>query len=169
MQAEAISEGASTHGAADENGAQFLTFMLDGSEYGLEILRVQEIKGWDNVTPIPNTPDHLRGVINLRGTVVPVIDLRLRFGLPSIEFTSTTVVIIVKVEHQDKTQTFGFVVDAVSEVYTVSHDQIKPAPEVGSEGGSEFVSSLITVHDEKMVILLDIDNLVSADLLTQVE
>jgi purine-binding chemotaxis protein CheW len=150
--------------AAETSTSQYLTFMLDGAEYGVDILRVQEIKGWDTATRIPNTPDYVMGVINLRGTVVPVIDLRRRFELDPLDYSNTTVVVIVKVKSESKREhTCGFVVDAVSEVYSVPRDNIKPAPDVGSSVKMDFVKGLVTV-EEKMLILLDIDNLVDTHL-----
>lgn len=141
---------------------QYLTFMLAGEEYGVDILTVQEIKGWDSATPIPNTPHYVLGVINLRGTVVPVIDLRARFGLPTAEFGITTVVIVLRTRGQDHDRTIGVVVDAVSEVYNVSVDSVGPAPDFGDSASTEFVKGLARVG-EKMVILLDSDNLVDFD------
>ena len=91
----------------EDAGGQYLTFMLAGEEYGVEILKVQEIKGWDTVTPIPNTPDHVLGVLNLRGAVVPIIDLRTRFTLEQIDYGPTTVVIVVKVANEDQERTVG--------------------------------------------------------------
>ena len=93
---EAIADQAQVNGDAGDAAGQYLTFLLAGEEYGLEILRVQEIKGWDSATPIPNTPDHVLGVLNLRGAVVPIIDLRKRFNLDSIPYGPTTVVIVVR-------------------------------------------------------------------------
>jgi len=140
-------------------GNQYLTFMLAGEEYGVDILRVQEIKGWDNVTKIPNTPKYIRGVINLRGTIVPIIDLRLRFNLDYLEYGVTTVVIVVKVESENgKERTMGIVVDAVSDVYNISNDDFKDAPDFGTAVDTDFVKGLTTVN-EKMVILLDIDHM----------
>lgn len=138
---------------------QVLTFVLDGEEYGVDILRVQEIKGWDRVTPIPNTAECVRGVINLRGTVVPIIDLRLRFAKPAIEYSKTTVVIVLRVQAQRGERTVGLVVDAVSDVYTIASSQLRDAPELGGNAAARCVSGLATVG-EKLVILLDIDQLV---------
>lgn len=144
----------------DNETEQYLTFILAGEEYGVDILRVQEIKGWDNATEIPNTPDYIKGVINLRGTIVPIVDLRTRFDLESIEYNKTTVVIVLKViAAEGAERTMGFVVDAVSEVYNVSSEQLKPSPDFGSVVSTEFIKGLATV-DEKMVILLDIDHLI---------
>ncbi len=139
---------------------QYLTFFLNGEEYGVDILRVQEIKGWTSTTKIPNTPDYIRGVMNLRGAIVPIIDLRMRFSMPSVEYTATTVVIVLKLETESGERTVGFVVDAVSDVYNVSGEQLKPAPDFGEHVHTEFVRALATV-DEKMVIMLDIDRLLT--------
>ena len=146
---------------AEDNRAssQYLTFMLSGEEYGLEILKVQEIKGWDSVTPIPNTPEHMLGVLNLRGAIVPIIDLRKRFALDDIEFGPTTVVIVVKMQDEDQSRTVGLVVDAVAEVYRLENERIQPPPEMGTRIQTDFVRGLATV-DKKMVILLDVDQLI---------
>jgi purine-binding chemotaxis protein CheW len=137
---------------------QYLTFIMADEEYGVDILRVQEIKGWDTVTPLPNTPEYVKGVINLRGTIVPIIDLRERFGLETVSYGPTTVVIVLKVNSQKGQRVMGIVVDAVSEVYNVPDEELKPAPDFGSSMSTEVVKGLATV-EEKMVILLDIDRL----------
>lgn len=142
---------------------EFLTFMLAGEEYGVDILRVQEIKGWDVVTNIPNTPDYIRGVINLRGTIVPIIDMRLRFNLEKREYGPTTVVIVLKVKHTGGTdRTMGVVVDGVSDVYNVPMSDIKASPDFGTAVDTEFVRGLATVG-EKMVIVLDIDHMLNSE------
>jgi len=138
---------------------QYLTFILAGEEYGVEILRVQEIKGWNDVTPIPNTPDHVLGVLNLRGAIVPIVDLRKRFGLETVEFGKTTVNIVVRMQHDDQERTVGLVVDAVADVYRLDNSDIQPTPEMGTSIDTRFVRGLAVV-DENMVILLDIDNLI---------
>jgi purine-binding chemotaxis protein CheW len=144
------------------NVDQYLTFILNGEEYGVDILRVQEIKGWDTATPIPNTPAYVRGVINLRGTIVPIIDLRARFGLEQVPYGPTTVVIVLKVMNGNASRIMGIVVDAVSEVYNVGQSDLKPAPEFGGAVRVDFVKGLATV-DRKMVIVLDIDHLLNSD------
>ena len=123
---------------------------------------MQEIKGWIPTTRIPNTPEYIRGVMNLRGAIVPIIDLRLRFAMPAIEYTATTVVIVLKVHSEGLERTIGFVVDAVSDVYNVSADQFRAAPDFGAHVHTDFIRALATV-EEKMVILLDIDHLVSVE------
>lgn len=138
---------------------QYLTFMLAGEEYGVEILKVQEIKGWDSVTPIPNTPQHVLGVLNLRGAVVPIVDLRTRFALESIPYGPTTVVIVVKMSQADQERTVGLVVDAVADVYRLESAEIQAAPEMGCTIHTDFVRGLATV-DGKMVILLEVDRLI---------
>jgi len=157
--AEQIANGLDSDSEADGN--QFLTFLLAGEEYGVDILRVQEIKGWNTVTPIPNTPEYIRGVINLRGTIVPIVDLRRRFGLEPMEYGPMTVVIVLKVMHEDKSRVMGIVVDAVSDVYNVQEDALKPAPDFGSVVNVDFVRGLATVQEE-MVIILDIDHLLNS-------
>lgn len=135
---------------------QYLTFMMDNEEYGIEILSVQEIRGWEPMTVIPNAPDYVKGVINLRGTVVPVIDLRLRFQLPKVEYSEVTVVVIVKVLIDGHEKIMGVVVDAVSDVYSLNKDEAAQTPAVGDMANKEFIDGLINVGD-KMVVLLDLD------------
>jgi purine-binding chemotaxis protein CheW len=148
---------------------KYLTFVLATEEYAVDILRVQEIKGWSKVTPIPNTPPYICGVINLRGTIVPVIDLRLRFNLTHQEYGTMTVIVVVKVLSQNgKERIMGVVVDAVSDVYDVSENELKPPPDFGSVISTEFVKGLATV-EEKMVIVLDVDKLLNSQELAIVD
>lgn len=147
------------HDAADS--AQFLTFVCAGEEYGVDILCVQEIKGWDGVTRVPYTPPYLLGVMNLRGVIVPVIDLRTRFGVQLRAPDSSTVVIVVRVRSEHGEKTAGIVVDAVSEVYSVLPENIKATPELGAVADGACVRGLASV-DGKMVMLLDIDKLVTS-------
>ncbi len=149
---------------AEENSEteQFLTFIMANEEYGVDILRVQEIRGWDVVTPIPNTPAYVKGVINLRGTIVPIVDLRERFGLESIEYGPTTVVIVLRVVGETTDRIMGIVVDAVSDVYNIDNADMKPAPDFGSSVSIEFVRGLSTVA-ETMLIILDIDKMLSGN------
>jgi len=145
---------------------QYLTFMLSGEEYGVDILTVQELRGWEETTPIPNTPSFVLGVINLRGVVVPIVDLRQRFGLERMEFGPTTVVIIVKVQTGGKERVLGIVVDAVSEVYDINKDDMQPPPDMEGSISIDFVTGLATM-DDKMVILLDINKLVTEGILSK--
>lgn len=139
---------------------QYLTFIMSGEEYGVDILAVQEIRGWEEPTFIPNAPDYIRGVINLRGTVVPIMDMRLRFGLAEVEYGPLTVVIILKYEIEQKERVMGVVVDAVSDVYTISESEARQPPELNEDEHSNFIKGLVNVKD-KMVILLEVDELLS--------
>jgi purine-binding chemotaxis protein CheW len=141
--------------------AQYLTFVLANEEYGVDILRVQEIKGWDSATPIPNTPDYIRGVINLRGTIVPIVDLRRRFEMAMADYGPTTVVIVLKVQGADRMRIIGIVVDAVSDVCSVAEGELRPPPDFGGSVSVDFIRGLAT-SDGKMIILLDIDHLLNA-------
>ncbi len=152
----------STDIASDEDAHQYLTFIMAEEEYGLDILRVQEIRGWSSVTKIPNMPSYVKGVINIRGTIVPIIDLRERFSMDNVDYNQTTVVIVVKVISSERERIMGIVVDAVSDVYSVQHDAIKEAPDFGGTISIDFVRGLAPV-DEKMLILLEIDRLLCAD------
>lgn len=156
---------ATIEGAARADGNalnQYLAFILAGEEYGVDILRVQEIKGWSPVTAIPNTPAHVKGVLNLRGTIVPIIDLRLRLGLPSIAYGPTTVIVVLKTMNERDARTVGLVVDAVSDVYNVGAPQMRPPPEFGGTVTTEFIDGLVAL-EKKMVILLNIDRLLNTD------
>lgn len=146
---------------ATSNAAQYLTFVCGGEEYGVEILRVQEIKGWDRVTRVPYAPSYVLGVMNLRGMIVPVVDLRRRLNLEHRSFDASTVVIVVRVHSSRGEKTVGIVVDGVSEVYSVVADAIKPIPELGTVADGACVKGIANV-DGKMVMLLDIDELVAA-------
>ncbi|MBN4061440.1 purine-binding chemotaxis protein CheW [bacterium AH-315-G11] len=145
---------------------QYLTFILSGEEYGVDILTVQELRGWESTTPIPNTPSFVLGVINLRGVIVPIVDLRDRFGLDRMEYGPTTVVIIVKVDAGGKERVLGIVVDAVSEVYDINKSDVQPPPDMDGSISIDFVTGLATM-DEKMVILLDITKLVNEGILSK--
>jgi purine-binding chemotaxis protein CheW len=153
-----------------DGGEQYLTFILAGEEYGIDILRVQEIRGWSKPTPMPRAPTFLKGVINLRGNIVPIIDLRERFDLPAIEYGPSTVVIVISLnDHEapdEDPHDVGIVVDAVSEVYTIDSKLIKDAPDMGPAEG-QFVKGLATM-EEKLVILLDIDLLISKSMIVSV-
>jgi purine-binding chemotaxis protein CheW len=147
---------------------KYLTFVLATEEYAVDILRVQEIKGWNKPTPIPNTPEYLCGVINLRGTIVPIIDLRLRFGLERLPYGQMTVIVVVRVVSGNRERIMGIVVDAVSDVYDINEADVKSTPEFGSVINIEFVKGLANVS-EKMIIILEIDALLNSNELAIIE
>lgn len=133
---------------------QYLTVNLAHEEYGIDILAVREIRGWTPVTRIPQSPHYVLGVLNLRGAIVPVIDLRLRFGLVREEYSATTVTVIITVAGRQ----FGVVVDAVSDVLDVADDAIRPVPDMGTTVDTEYLKGLTSAGD-RMVLLLDADRL----------
>ena len=143
---------------------QYLSFFLGGEEYATDILSVQEIKGWDTVTRVPYSPDYILGVINLRGSIVPVVDLRVRFSLEKAEFDAATVVIVVHVAGTRGERIVGIVVDAVSDVYTVPSENIQPPPDVMGSVDHMFVVGLANL-DNKLLIILDIERLVISSVL----
>lgn len=136
---------------------EFLTFTLGREEYGIDILRVQEIRGYDAVTAIANSPPFIKGVINLRGIIVPIVDLRVKFNLPQVTYDAFTVVIILNIAQR----TVGIVVDGVSDVVSLGDDQIKPPPEFGAACDTEYLTGL-GVNDQHMLILVDIEKLMSS-------
>ncbi|MFC5513565.1 chemotaxis protein CheW [Massilia jejuensis] len=135
-----------------------LAFKLGNEEYGIKILKVQEIRGYETVTRIASAPEHVKGVVNLRGTIVPIVDMRIKFKLGEPTYNQFTVVIILNI--QDRV--VGMVVDAVSDVISLTADQIKPAPDMGGTINTDYVVGLGTV-DERMIILVDIDRLMSSE------
>jgi purine-binding chemotaxis protein CheW len=141
-----------------DDGRQYLTFIMANEEYGVDILCVQEIRGWEDATPIPKAPPHIKGVINLRGTIVPIVDLRQCFGLDSITYSPLTVVIVLKVQSETGGKVMGVVVDAVSDVYALNQEDMKMAPDLGDAVNTEYIKGLVNV-DGKMVILLEMDKL----------
>ncbi|AZQ12499.1 MULTISPECIES: chemotaxis protein CheW [Shewanella] len=149
---------------AEHGNQQFLSFIMANEEYGVDILSVQEIRGWEATTVLPNAPDYVKGVINLRGTIVPIIDLRQKFGIKTLEYGATTVVIVVKVTMEDSQKIIGIVVDAVSDVFSIEEEEIRRAPDFGHETDLRFIKGLANVQD-KMVILLEINKLLGSAVL----
>ncbi len=135
---------------------QYLTFWLDGQEYGLDLLRVREIRGFTAITHIPNMPPHIKGLLNLRGTVLPVIDLRLKFSMPEKPYTKFTVIIIAK----SRDRNVGLVVDSVSDVLSIPDQQINPPPDFGFAVDRNFILGLLKASD-RLSILLDLEKLLS--------
>jgi purine-binding chemotaxis protein CheW len=147
---------------------QFLSFTLAKDDYGVDILRVQEIRGWEEVRKIPNTPDYIKGVINLRNTVVPIVDLRIRFGQKDVEYKPTTVIIVLSVEVDSTTRVVGVVVDAVSDVINVNEGDIKDAPDFGTTVDTKYIKGMVMAGN-RMVILLDTDKLLNPKELTMLD
>ncbi len=144
--------------------AQYLTFRLGNETYGLNILRVKEIRGWVPVTTIPQSPPHVLGMLNLRGAVVPIVDLRRRFDLASAEFTPVTVVIVLSLHSpQGGTRECGVVVDSVSDVVDLDPTTIKPAPALNGHSLANYILG-VAESDDRMVMLMDIEGLLRQDL-----
>ena len=147
-----------TAAALESEGSGFaqelLTFTLGAEEYAIDILKVQEIRGYDAVTSIANAPAFIKGVINLRGTIVPIVDLRIKFGVGEAEYTPFTVVIILNIGHR----VVGIVVDGVSDVISLTPEQIRPAPEFAATVDTKYIEGLGTLG-ERMLIVVDIGRL----------
>lgn len=142
---------------------QFLTFELAGEAYGIEILKVQEIRGWEPVRKIPNTPAYLKGALNLRGTIVPIIDLRERFQMEAIEYTPTTVVIVISVDSPDTGRSMmGIVADAVSDVLDIDLADVKSSPNLGVRIDTRYMRGMY-VGKKTMVMLLNVDKLLNPE------
>jgi purine-binding chemotaxis protein CheW len=145
-------------GAALARPQEFLAFTLGAEEYGIDIQKVQELRGYEAVTHIANAPEFIKGVVNLRGVIVPILDMRLRFGLKDPTYDQFTVVVILKVRER----TIGLVVDSVSDVSALTAEQIKPAPEFGNAMNVHYLTGIATVGD-RMLALLDIEKMLSGE------
>jgi purine-binding chemotaxis protein CheW len=144
-----------------KDSQQFLTFLLDDQEYGLEIFKIREIRGYAPITPIPNVPAHVRGVMNLRGTVLPVVDLRMKFRLPPVEYNKYTVIVIATVAEK----TVGLLVDAVSDVLMVENDSIREAPDFGSAVDTRFINGVFQ-SKEHLTVALNLEELLTESEIT---
>jgi purine-binding chemotaxis protein CheW len=146
----------------DKNGdqRQFLTFAVNGEEYGVDIMTVREIKGWTETTRLPNSPEFMRGVMNLRGLIIPIFDLRARFRKELTKANAKHVVIILAIGERN----IGVLVDAVSDILTVSADDIRPTPEMELAANTDFIGGLISL-EKRMVVLLAVERLFGADVL----
>lgn len=147
-----------TNGSGTNIAAEYLTFTLGNEEYGIDILKVQEIRGYDTVTHIANAPEFIKGVINLRGVIVPIVDMRIKFRVGEPIYNEFTVVIIMNVLGK----VVGMVVDGVSDVVALAPEQIKPAPEMGAALDTHYITGLGTMNDQ-MLILIDIETLMSSE------
>jgi purine-binding chemotaxis protein CheW len=156
----AVMEGASRDAA--QRAGKFLTFKLAREEYGLEILKVKEIFGLMSITKVPRTPDYILGVINLRGKVIPVIDLRSRFSMDRIESTNETCIIVVDVKRDNQSVLMGILVDGVSEVLDISADEIEDTPSFGGNVDTEFILGMGKAKD-RVIMLLDIDKVMTSE------
>ncbi len=150
------------------NTIQYLSFVLGKEEYGVDILRVQEIRSWEPVSRVPNVPPYEKGVVNLRGAIVPIIDLRERFSLSKVEYTPLTVVVVLQTGSGSHTRIMGVVVDSVSDVISVDKAEIQGAPDFGTKVSNEFINGLVSVS-ERMVMLLDVDKLLTLEAFEQNE
>ncbi len=144
---------------------QYLTFQLGEEVFAVDVSHVREILEFTTVTKVPRTPDYMRGVINLRGSVVPVLDMRLKFGLSLTEKTVDTCIIVVEVFFEDESTIIGALVDSVQEVLELEPDQIEPAPRIGTQLKTEFIKGM-GKRDDRFIILLDIDKIFSSEELT---
>ena len=149
-----------------DKGGKYLTFRLGGEEYGLEILKVREIIGLMDITVVPRTPAHVRGVINLRGKIIPVLDLRVKFGMPSVENTEETCIIVVEVHKNEESVEMGILVDKVSEVLDIKSEDIEDAPSFGSGFDVTFILGMAKAEDS-VKILLNIDAVLQGDEIIQ--
>jgi purine-binding chemotaxis protein CheW len=147
----AISYENSVH--ANEDETQYLTFQLAGEQYGVDILKVQEIRGTTAATVIPNAPSYVRGVINLRGSIVPIVDLRRRLDMPEAEYAEASVVVIMMVERNDQNQLVGLVVDGVSDVLNIAREDVRPVPRIGELEKEEYLAGIARLDDELVLIL----------------
>ena len=161
MQDTGISQDASRSG-------QYLSFRIGSDDYAVDILRVQEIRGWEQVRDLPDSPDFVKGVLDMRGTIVPIIDLRIRFGDPQPQYLATTVVIVVSVERRDgHRQLVGTVVDSVSDVLDIDLSDMKAPPGIGREAAQKYLQGMVSL-ERGMVVLLDLDILFGSIDLDQV-
>lgn len=167
MQVAADSTRSESNSTQNISYKEYLTFLLGEEEYGMDILKVQEIRGYDAVTKIANAPEFIKGVINLRGAIVPIVDLRIKFTVGKAEYNQFTVVIIINVA----SRVVGIVVDGVSDVLALNDENIRPRPEFGAALDTRYITGIGTV-DERMLILVDIEKLMTGkemELLEEVE
>jgi purine-binding chemotaxis protein CheW len=147
---------------------QFLTFKLDEELFALDISKVREVLDFTTVTKVPRTPDFMRGVINLRGSVVPVVDMRMKFGMTRTEKTVNTCIIIVEISLDGETTVLGALADSVQEVMDLEPDQVEPAPKIGTRLKTDFIRGM-GKQDEQFIIILDVDKVFSADEIAAVQ
>lgn len=159
-----------THDNTDSNidAVQYLTFTLDGEAFATEITKVREVLEYTQVTRVPRTPDYMQGVINLRGNVVPVIDLRLQFDMTTSEPTVDTCIIIIEVDIDGRTTVLGALADSVQEVIELKNEQLEPAPALGTRVNNKFIQSIGKTTDERFIIILNVDKVFTLEQVRQV-
>lgn len=146
---------------------QFLVFLLDGKEYGIPILKIDGIIKLPQITPMPKVPEYIKGVINLRGQIIPIIDLRLKFGMPEAQYNERTCIIVIKIDIKGQEKFIGLLVDIVSEVFSFSSSDIEAPPDYGANMEEKFISGIGKVKD-KVIMLLDIDTIVNYQEVTSI-
>ena len=161
MEATIPAEEKSTTATTDERVGKYLVFHLGREEFGIRVMKVREIMGVQDITAVPQTPPHVKGVINLRGKVIPVVDLRLKFGLPELEYTQRTCIIVVQVRGDADSMLMGIVVDGVAEVLNLVADDIEDTPDFGQGVASSYLLGMAKIKD-KVKILLDIDQVLTS-------
>lgn len=149
-----------THELIADSRQEYLTFTLGDEQYGVDILKVQEIRGWETLRQMHNVPDYFKGVLDFRGQILPIIDLRIRFGLEKADYKATTVIIVLSMDQDDSMM--GVVVDAVSDVLSVKQSEIKPSPNMGSKINTDYVLGMVSQQDS-MIMLVDSDRLVDKE------
>ena len=147
---------------------QYLTFKLDEETFALDVAKVREILDFTDITKVPRTPDFMRGVINLRGSVVPVVDMRLKFGMSKTEKTVNTCIVVTEVTSEGETTVLGALADSVQEVIDLEPDQIEPAPRIGTKLNTDFIRGM-GKHNDGFIMILDIDRVFSAEEITLVQ
>jgi purine-binding chemotaxis protein CheW len=161
MQSLTVAPEAKANTPADDRAGKYLAFHLDREEFAIQVLKVREIIGVQEITAVPKTPAYLKGVFNLRGKVIPVVDLRMKFGLQELEYTQRTCIIVVNVEGETGQMLMGIVVDGVSEVLSLTVADIEDTPDFGSDVSTPFLLGMAKVKD-KVKILLDIDKVLTS-------
>jgi len=152
----------------DSLAGKYLTFILDNEEYGIALLKVKEIIGMMPITSVPQTPEYVKGVINLRGKVIPVSDLRLRFEMPPAEYNERTCIIVVEIQGEETTIQVGIVVDAVSEVMNIKAEEVEEAPSFGTKVETDYILGMANMEGQ-VKILLDIDRVLTSEAIAKIE
>lgn len=160
MESTVLEKGPAASSRTDDRGGKYLVFQLGREEFAIRVLKVREIMGIQDITAVPQTPAHVKGVINLRGKVIPVVDLRLKFGLPELDYTRRTCIIVVQVQAASSSMLMGIVVDGVAEVLNLAAADIEDTPEFGDGVATPYLLGMAKVK-EKVKILLDIDQVLS--------